>query len=435
MNKDVSRSLIQRSFSVVSGIAITFAVPFFLSPEQQGYYYTFSSILAIQVFFELGLGQVLLYKFSSYALAGCDFFASGKSLEKHRLLYASRRIYIVISLLFFLATMAVGYTFFSHSGHTLFEWRPQWLFLVFATSINLMQSIKLIFLESHGRVADVATLRLMSNIVSTIILFTVLIFRGGLWAVIVVPLVNAIISTWWIYRSSKSLVYRQSRNLDAVVTLNDICQIWRQEIFPLQWRISLSWLSGYFIFQLITPIAFSRFGPVVAGQLGFAITAMNSLLFVATTFTTAIAPRLSSLFHASRFHEYNILFDRSVLKSIVAIVLLSGLFIFGVYLVPIFDTSISVRFLPWQSLLLYSLSVIVLAVVHCWSIYLRSQAIEPLVVQSMVTGIVMAPSIWALSYVSLKAMLIGMLVITLLSSIAVWRVYSLNRRQLVPSCF
>lgn len=31
---------------------------------------------------------------------------------------------------------------------------------------------------------------------------------------------------------------------------------WKTEIWPLQWRIALSWLSGYFIFQLFTPILF-----------------------------------------------------------------------------------------------------------------------------------------------------------------------------------
>jgi len=31
---------------------------------------------------------------------------------------------------------------------------------------------------------------------------------------------------------------------------------YKNEIFPLQWRIGLSWISGYFIFQLINPLLF-----------------------------------------------------------------------------------------------------------------------------------------------------------------------------------
>ena len=434
MHKDISRSLVQRSFNVVTGITATFAVPFFLSADQQGYYYTFASVLAIQVFFELGLSQVLLYKFSSFAPAGPDVAAPIGSLLTTKLLYASRRIYILISLLFFLAASATGYAFFSQSSHILVGWRPQWFLLVFVTSINLLQSVKLVFLESQGNVADVATLRLKINLFSTSLLLVVLACGGGLWAVSVVPSVNAIASTWWIYRSPKSLAYRKNRNLDIVFTLKDIGQIWRQEIFPLQWRMSLSWLSGYFIFQLITPITFSRFGPVVAGQLGFAISAMNSILFVATTFTTAIAPRLSSLFHSGKIHEFNTLFDRSLKRSIAAIVILSQLFVLMVYLLSVFEIGIASRFLAWQSLLLYSFSVVVSAVVYCWAIYLRSQAIEPLVLQSMATAIFMVPLIWAFSSISLGAMLAAMLFVSLGSSIAVWRIYFKNRMQLGGYC-
>jgi hypothetical protein len=434
MHKDISRSLVQRLFTVITGIASTFAVPFFLSADQQGYYYTFASVLAIQVFFELGLSQVLLYKFSSFAIAGPDLAAPIDSLKILKLLYASRKIYILISLLFFLAASATGYTFFSHSSNSLVEWRPQWFLLVFVTSINLLQSVKLVFLESQGSIADVATLRLKINFYSTSLLLGILACGGGLWAVSVVPSVNTIASTWWLYRSPKSLAYRKNRNLDIVFTLKDIGQIWRQEIFPLQWRMSLSWLSGYFIFQLITPITFNRFGPVVAGQLGFAISAMNSILFVATTFTTAIAPRLSSLFHSGKIHEFNAMFDISLKRSCAAIILLSQLFVLMVYLLSAFQISISSRFLEWQTLLLYSFSVVVSAVVYCWAIYLRSQAIEPLVMQSMATAVVMVPLIWAFSYVSLGAMLGAMLFVSIGSAIAVWRIYVKNRLQLKVHC-
>ena len=435
MHKDIGRSLVQRLFTVITGIAATFAVPIFLSADQQGYYYTFASVLAIQVFFELGLSQVLLYKFSSFAKAGPDLAAPIDSLKILNLLYASRKIYILISVLFFLAASSTGYTFFSHSSSSLIEWRPQWFLLVFVTSINLLQSVKFVFIESQGNIADVATLRLKINFCSTFLLLGVLACGGGLWAVSVVPSVNAIASTWWLYRSPKSLAYRKYRNLDTVVTLKDIRQIWRHEIFPLQWRMSLSWLSGYFIFQLITPITFSRFGPVVAGQLGFAISAMNSILFVATTFTTAIAPRLSSLFHSGKIHEFNDMFDLSLKRSCAAIMLLSQLFVLMVYSLSVFKVGISSRFLEWQTLLLYSFSVVVSAVVYCWAIYLRSQAIEPLVLQSMATAVVMVPLIWAFSYVSLGAMLGAMLLVSFGSSISVWRIYSLNRRRLVGQCF
>ena len=41
------------------GIVTVFLIAKFLSKEEQGFYFTFASVLAIQIFFELGLGGIL----------------------------------------------------------------------------------------------------------------------------------------------------------------------------------------------------------------------------------------------------------------------------------------------------------------------------------------------------------------------------------------
>jgi len=41
------------------GIVTAFLLARFLSKEEQGFYFTFASVLAIQIFFELGLGGIL----------------------------------------------------------------------------------------------------------------------------------------------------------------------------------------------------------------------------------------------------------------------------------------------------------------------------------------------------------------------------------------
>jgi hypothetical protein len=435
MHKDVSRSLFQRSWSVLAGLLMTFAIPVFLSANQQGYFYTFSSVLAIQIFFELGLSQVLLYKFASIVSPARETSPTQHRERLTTLLYIARRFYIVISLLFFVAAFISGYIFLSASTISGVDWKAQWFCLVLATAVNLAQSVKLVFLESQGCVADVATLRLKTSFVSTIIFLLVLLLDYGLWAAIVVPTVNALTTSLWIYRSRKALSYLNSRILGFRISARQILQTWRDEIFPLQWRTSVSWISGYFIFQLITPIAFSRFGPEVAGHLGFAISAMNSILFVSTTFTTSVSPRLSALFHSQRIDESNLLFDTSFRRSVIAVLALSQLFVLFLYVLSIFNEPFASRFLSWHLVLLYSPTVIITALVYCWSIYLRSQAIEPLVLQSAITAFVMAPVLWLASSFSVGSMLGGMLIVTLFSSASVWRIYSINRAALANAAF
>jgi hypothetical protein len=136
------------------------------------------------------------------------------------------------------------------------------------------------------------------------------------------------------------------------------------------------------------------------------------------------------LFHSQRVEESNLLFDTSFRRSAIAVSALSQLFVLALYALSIFNEPFAKRFLSWDLAFLYSLSVILSAIVYCWAIYLRSQAIEPLVLQSAITALVMAPVLWLASSVSVGSMLGGMLIVSLFSSVSVWRVYSVNRANL-----
>ena len=50
-----------------------------------------------------------------------------------------------------------------------------------------------------------------------------------------------------------------------------------QEIFPFQWKIALSWISGYLIFQLFNPVLFATEGSKIAGQMGMTMVAISGI--------------------------------------------------------------------------------------------------------------------------------------------------------------
>ena len=52
-------TIFARVIQASGGIITVFLIARFLSKEEQGFYYTFVSVLAIQIFFELGLGGIL----------------------------------------------------------------------------------------------------------------------------------------------------------------------------------------------------------------------------------------------------------------------------------------------------------------------------------------------------------------------------------------
>ena len=59
MDKSIAYSSASRIISGVAGVFTAFFVSTFLSGVEQGFYFTFGSLLALQVFFELGLTGIM----------------------------------------------------------------------------------------------------------------------------------------------------------------------------------------------------------------------------------------------------------------------------------------------------------------------------------------------------------------------------------------
>ena len=428
MDKSVSRSLLFRCWNVAAGLLTVALVPFYLTSIQLGFYYSFSSLIALQLFFELGLGQVLLFRFASTHQQASDH--GGLYLDNlASLLYAARILYRILAILFFIFALPAGLIFFGSVDSQGVEWHLPWALLVLATSINLSQSVKLVFLEAVGDINHVAVARLRTGILSTIAFLVVLLCGGGLWAASAFPCGTAILMSSWLYRHRNASSYVKAR-LNHTGLNSKLLSLWMTDILPMQWRISLSWLSGFFIFQLYNPIALSRFGPELAGRIGYTASIISALSVIASTFTTALAPKLAALFAAGKIAEFNKVFDRSASRSIVAMCILLFAFPITVYASEFLNLAISAKILSAQDSLVYSLGSILLGSVTVLSIYLRSQQKEPLVAVSVVTAVLITPALIVGSSYSLAIMLLSSLAVIAFSFIWSLLIYSSNRRSL-----
>ena len=60
IDKSISYTITARLIQAIGTLANLFLISRILSSNEQGYYYTFGSIIAIQVFFELGLNTIII---------------------------------------------------------------------------------------------------------------------------------------------------------------------------------------------------------------------------------------------------------------------------------------------------------------------------------------------------------------------------------------
>ena len=166
--------IMNRGWGVISGVFTLWLITHYLSLELQGYYYTFASILALQIIFELGLGTVLV-QFTSHEMPGLKFIEgnlSGSQIRLERLLSLIRfavKWYSVIAIGIVSFIIPIGIVFFSEQGDLLSvqlsaQWVVPWISLVIFSALSLWITPILSIAEGCGFVARIAKLRTDSDI-------------------------------------------------------------------------------------------------------------------------------------------------------------------------------------------------------------------------------------------------------------------------------
>lgn len=190
LDRAIAFTVLARGWSIFSGVLTVLLIARFLSPVEQGYYYTFSSLVAMQVVFELGFSFVIL-QLAAHESARLQILEgeriSGDAVAHSRLasvLKKSIRWYSVAACLMGTALLAVGFWFFlNHKQSTSsLSWRIPWVCLVGGVVFTFQMDPVFSFLEGCGFVAQVARMRLTQAISGTVLAWIALTHHSGLFA-------------------------------------------------------------------------------------------------------------------------------------------------------------------------------------------------------------------------------------------------------------
>jgi hypothetical protein len=314
-------TLLSRGWTVIAGA--TTVIVLRLNSTEQGYYYTITSLLGLQILFEMGLGQVII-QLVGHEVAHLDdtgetaFRGDPVRLDRlGSLMQLLRRWYLVAALTFGVLAGVVGGVFLSRRGVLPpGQWMGTWAIMVASTSANLMYVPALAMLEGCGRIGQVARVRMMQSIIGYGGLWLGLIAGARLWSAVMVPLVSAIVTGLWLRRAH---AYRWLLQR-SVEPANRIA--WRRDVLPFQGRIAISAMSGYFLFYAFTPLIFANRGAVEAGRFGIAMTVFNALSAVGTSWVYAKTPAMAM--HIARGEResldavFSAVFKRSLIFTVSA---------------------------------------------------------------------------------------------------------------------
>ena len=395
LDRAIAFTVLGRVVQGLGSVGSVLLIVHFLSAAEQGYYYALWSLVALQAVFELGFSFVIL-QVAAHERAHLEFHPDGSitgSETAHfrlaSLLQRAVRWYSIAAVLMGIVLMIGGTRFFSlhQQPQAPNIWIVPLRVTVLACAITFSIGPVLSFLEGCGQVAQVARMRFFQSTVSVGLSWTAMLTHHGLFSPAMVLLGQGFVA---------SLLLLSRRKLLVPLLRMQVAKMgisWRREVWPFQWKIAISWLCDYFIFQLFTPVLFAFRGPEEAGKMGLSMSVVLQLSAMMLAWMTTKAAPFGSLIAKKDTPELDRMFFRSLRQSISLFVGAAALVMMGVLAAPYILPKISRRIEDWPIFLLLLLTALSSHVVQSEAIYLRAHKCEPFLVQSVVIALCTAASV------------------------------------------
>lgn len=383
-----------------------------ISDAELGFFFSFLSFGALVQLADFGLSFAALQ--TAGRLAG--------TARLHELPAVARRVRrwnLATTTVAVLVVAGIGWMIFSArtpgGESSPISWRYPWMAYLASVFGAQLTNPGISLREGAGKVSQMWRLRLVQEWISAAACFVALHAGAGLWSLAVFALARAVVGGSWLLLGDPL----RSTTRDADYSL----ERWMSEVWPFQWKLGLSMLSGFLIFRALTPIVLLERGPILAGQFGLAVSIMNLLITVSSAWPSSQAARYSAMHGAGHFarlrREFPLMLWSSTAVSAVAAVVLTIV----LWRARELGVTFALRLpeIPTTALILSA------AVVHhfvaCFAMFLRSEGREPLLVPSIAGATFTVAAIWLTAHyfdlrdiaiVNLACALIGIPVVLLL---------------------
>lgn len=396
VDKAIAYSSGARVIQGFTGVGSMFFISTFLTGVEQGFYFTFGSILALQVFFELGLtGIMTQYVAHEASHLTLDEYNEYQGEERYKSRLASLvhfcvKWYAMLAALIFVFLNVVGYIYFNKYGDNQGEyvdWQTPWILISIATAIQLFVSPLTSILTGLGFVKQTSKITFFHQLITPLCTWIGLASGLKLYVTGVAYLLN--VSIWFVFVNNQGLLTILKKLWQTSISER---VAYMAEIFPYQWRIALSWVSGYFIFQLFNPVLFATEGAVVAGQMGMTLQALSAIQSFAFSWLNTKVPLYSRLIARKDYLQLDLVFNKTLKQMVVIGTSLLVLFycfiaVLRITQFHIGETILADRFLDYLPMLLMVIPVFLQQFISSWATYLRCHKKEPFLVNSIVGGI------------------------------------------------
>jgi len=329
------------------------------------------------------------------------------------LAFKAGRWYRIVALFFFIVALPGGVVFF-YSTPSLGEiaWQLPWLVLVLAVSGSLLVFPYLAVLEGAGRLIEVYTVRLLQAVCGSLFCWILLICGAGLWSVIAIPVVAALIGFGWLLCNHKPLLRAPNIGLEQV--------LWFRDVWPLQWRVGIGMLCAYAQSQIYILVMLKTQGAVVAGRIGLSLSIVNMIVLLAQPWLVRKVPALTQAASNRDGKLMDRLFYRNL--TVTLSLFLIGAFVVCTMLLLIPESILATRLLPLGEFAGLIAAMFANLIFGSLALYLRSFRREPYLALTIFSTVISLPmGVWAATEYSSQ----GLVMVLFVSNLCISLPYAL----------
>lgn len=329
-----------------------------LTAGERGIYYSLASIMSIQLFFELGLLNIVISQVGHQtSLEKSATNQAERNLAHFRLaslIVAAERWFRVASLMFIVAAIFMGWWTLG-SVQTAIDWWPPLIVLSLLAGVTVSLSPRLAILEGAGHREHVYRTRLIQMVSGAVLIWSSLLSGLKIWALVASSSAQLIFSLYLTQVAFRDFFRRYRYEHSTSLPEEDIKWSWLREVLPLQWRIALISIVYHAATQFFTVIVLCFDSEQEAGRLGMTLAATGAIQSMALAWVHTKFSLVSSLHGAGRREEAGTLWRRSAVIS-------TGLLTVTMAVAISIVASLPLAGRGWESVFVTPLQMLILAV-------------------------------------------------------------------------
>ncbi len=379
-------ALLLRAWQLSGGAVTMVLIAVFFSPELQGYYFTFASLLGWQTIFELGFSTSTT-NVSSHEWERLKLDDTGRIVGDRAALARLASLAGFIAKWFAAATLvfvvvigvAGGWVLGQQGGNV--EWQMPWLWMLGLTALLSWLLPLNALLEGCNQVATVNRYRFVQAVAGSGLMWAGFVLGWDLWVPVAGVAARLAINVLLV-----AVRYRRFWSSLRQSTL-DQAMDWRREVWPLQWRLAVQGLTAFCLVHLFNPVMFHYHGAVVAGQMGMTWNIVTVIQAAALAWVHTRVPLFGMLIARRDFVELDRVYRRLTIVSLVALTLGSAALLGMVQAIYVFSPGyLAGRLLgPLPTAVLLG-GIILFHVPQCQALYLRAHKRDPLLLLSTLSN-------------------------------------------------